>query len=357
MKLIGILFLTGVLTQAAALVGDAKAGAALFDSQKCNTCHSVRGQGGTSATDLATRTARGESPVEMAALMWNHAPQMFGAIEKAGITRPSLSPQQAADLFTFFFASRYFDQPGDAGRGRTLFVSKGCNECHNLTSSNPSGGKPVMHWQSVADPIELARQMWNHAPQMHEAMGQKKITPPQLSAREMNDLIVYLQNLPQTRNLPTEFAPASPETGEKLFQVKGCADCHQGANSLANKATFRTLADLAAAMWNHSSQMKQLQPELRPEEMKRLIGYAWSLQFSVTGGDAGRGQKVFSEKGCIGCHPQGAPPLPPRDPFTMVSALWTHGGKMQAMAGEKKIAWPHLETAQMADLLAYLAKK
>ena len=357
MKLAGIVLLAGATLSAATLTGDAKAGAALFESQKCITCHSISGKGGTAAPDLAKQTSRGYTPVDMAALMWNHAPEMFAAIEKAGIARPKLTPEQAADLFAFFYAARYFEQPGDAARGRKTFVSKNCSSCHNINSNSPEGAKPVMSWVTANDPIELVRQMWNHAPQMREAMKSKKITPPQLTAAEMNDIIVYLRNLPQAKNIPPEFAPASAETGATLFVAKGCADCHKGANALDKKATMRTIADFAASMWNHSEKMVQQQPALRPEEMTRLVGYVWSLQFSNTGGDKGRGQKVFTEKGCIGCHPQGAPPLPPQDPFTMVSALWTHGNKIQTALGEKKIPWPRMQGTQMADLLAYFATK
>jgi hypothetical protein len=34
--------------------------------------------------------------------MWNHAPVMWAAIEGAGIEKPKLSPESAADLFAFF---------------------------------------------------------------------------------------------------------------------------------------------------------------------------------------------------------------------------------------------------------------
>jgi len=346
-----------VVVSAAVIPGDAQAGASLFTSQKCVTCHSVQGKGGTTAPDLGKRTARGYSPVEMAALMWNHAPSMWSAMEKAGIEKPKLSPEQSADLFAYFFAARYFDTPGDAGRGRKLFVGKGCSECHNITGSNPQGGRPVMNWQSVADPIELARQMWNHAGQMREAMNKKKITPPQLTAPEMNDIIVYLQNLPQTKSLKPEFAPASAETGEMLFKVKGCVDCHKDTRAFAKKEPLRTMADFAAVMWNHSGKMVQLQPNLRPEEMKRLVGYLWAVQFADFGGDAARGKKVFTDKGCSGCHNQGFPLKAPVSPYNVVAALWSHGPTMQKQMATKKVTWPRFEGTQMADLLTFANPK
>jgi len=269
------------------------------------------------------------------------------------VEKPKLSVEQSADLFAYFFAARYFDTPGDAGRGRKLFVGKGCSDCHNITGANAEGGRPVMSWQSVADPIELARQMWNHAGPMHEAMSKKKLTPPQLTAVEMNDIIVYLQNLPQTKSLKPEFAPASAETGETLFKVKGCAECHKDVTAFAKKAPLRTMADFASVMWNHSAKMNQKQSDLRPEEMKRLVGYLWAVQFSETGGDMGRGKKVFTDKGCSGCHNQGFPLKAPVSPYNVVAALWAHGPDMQKQMATKKVAWPRFEGTQMADLLTF----
>ena len=47
---------------------------------------------------------------------------------------PELSEQQAADLFVYFFAARYFEQPGDAKRGQRVFLGKRCGECHGVGS-------------------------------------------------------------------------------------------------------------------------------------------------------------------------------------------------------------------------------
>jgi mono/diheme cytochrome c family protein len=358
MKRIFLALVAGaVVSQAAVLVGDSSRGAALFKSQNCETCHSVNGEGGKMAPDLGKRSSRGYSPSDLAALMWNHAPQMWSAMEKANLTKPKLDSQQSADLFAFFFAARYFEKKGDAGRGRQLFVSKGCAECHNITSTNGLGGTPVMKWASVTDPIELARQMWNHSPKMRDTMNAKGMKMPILTALEMNDISVYLQNLPQTKNLKPEFAPASPATGEVLFTAKGCIGCHVGDNSLAKKSSMRTAGEFAASMWNHSSRMKQ-QSELLPEEMRRLVGYIWALQFTNDDGLAARGQKVFESRGCATCHDKGqAPKLAMGDranSYEMISVLWGHGPSMQKQMASQGIKWPRFENTDMSDLLAYL---
>ncbi len=353
------LFVMVLLPLAAAVdvPGDAGNGAELFRTQKCIACHSVNGTGGSTAPDLGKRTARDLTPTQMAALLWNHGPAMWTAMDKAGIARPNVSSQQAADLFGYFYASRYFERPGDAGRGRKLFVDKSCAECHNITSSTPAGGKPVMQWASVANPIELARGMWNHAPRMSEAMSKAKKSWPSLTSQELTDMVVYLQNLPQTKNLKPAFSAASAETGAELFRLKGCVECHRGAQSLSRRAAPRTMTDFAAAMWNHAPRMLQSPPALRPEEMTRLVGYAWSQQFFDDIGDAARGKSIFNAK-CASCHQSagsGAPPIAGRiTAFDMASMTWRHGAAMAAAMKQKNLAWPRFERSDMADLLAHV---
>lgn len=66
-------------------VGDAQRGRALFRSCQCLVCHSVNGEGGRTAPDLAQAVPRGFSPYQLAALLWNHAPRMWDAFPSKGI--------------------------------------------------------------------------------------------------------------------------------------------------------------------------------------------------------------------------------------------------------------------------------
>ena len=341
--------------------GDAQRGAQVFKDQKCVLCHSVSGEGGKSAPDLGRRTGRAYTPNTMISLMWSHSPAMWSAMEKEGIKRPQLSEESAADLFAFFAAARYFDKPGDAGRGKALFVSKRCADCHNLTSSDAGGAKAVVNWQAIADPISLAQAMWNHSTEMSGAMARKQVSRPVLASQELTDILVYLQNLPQAKNLKAGFAPSSAETGKELFTLKGCAACHTGAKSLEDKVPNRSMVDLAAAMWNHGPKMKQTLPELRSEEMKRLVGYLWSIQYFEAKGDTKRGKAVFTKKLCASCHDDrasGAPDLASKagnfNGFSMVSSLWSHGGAMLSQMKTKKVGWQRFTSAEMGDLIAFL---
>src|SRR2546427_6282125 len=208
-------FITGVVAILSAVLaaplgaklmpGDSKRGTEVFRTQSCVMCHSIRGEGGKAGPDLGRVFGRGFTPLSMASTMWNHAPVMWEAMEKQGIRKPSLTEQQAADLFAYFHSVGFFERSGDAGRGKQVFLSKRCAECHGLSSPIAGGGPPVAAWGSLVAPIELVRQMWNHASPMQAMMATRKIHWPYLTAQELTDLLVYLQNLPATRGRAGEF--------------------------------------------------------------------------------------------------------------------------------------------------------
>lgn len=354
MKFAGMAFAVAVAGCAlAGPVGDAAAGQALLKSQQCLTCHRVGGEGGTRGPALSRMGGRTYTPAEMAGQMWNHAPAMWSAMEAAKIARPAITTQGAADLFAYFYMARFFETRGDAGRGRRLFKEKGCEGCHLALGPGPEMAK----WQSVGDPIELARQMWNHGAKMNAAMKERGGKTPQLSAQEMNDIAIYASGL--ARGQQSGFATASPETGEVLFKAKGCAGCHTGANAIPKRGSIMTTADLAASMWNHSAQMKQTSA-LRPEEMKRIVGYLWAKQFEQEGGDTQRGAKVWQAKGCQGCHGPAAPKRGHGEEgssYGMVAVLWRHGPAMLKEMKAKGVNWPVFAGTEMTDLIAYFRSK
>ncbi len=349
-----------ILAAATFIPGDARRGAMVFQSENCVNCHSVNGEGGKSAPDLARRVAREYTPAQMSALIWNHAPAMWTAIAGQGYRRPMLTEEQAADLFAYFYAARYMERPGDAARGKQVFETKRCAGCHGISSRVAGGGPPVAEWPSLDEPIALANAMWNHASEMRAAAQRKKVALPVLTSQELTDLLVYLQNLPQTRGRRADFSPASPETGEVLYKVKGCFHCHQGKLAL-DRFSGRTMTDFAAAMWDHAPKMGEKLPELNRQEMSRIVGYLWSIQFFGEKGDSGRGKRAFAAKGCNGCHGvsgSGAPNLSEAkgrySATYMMAAVWRHGPAMLARMNAEKKPWPRFTGSEMADVIAYL---
>jgi mono/diheme cytochrome c family protein len=340
--------------------GDSRRGEQLFQSEQCIQCHSVNGRGGTLAPDLARRIDRNYTPTVMASLMWNHAPQMWAAMKKQGITKAPMTPESAADLFAYFVSARYFERPGDAARGKRLFAGKRCADCHGIKKSPDEAAPPVASWESLADPVVLAQQMWNHGAQMKGEMAKRKIPRPELTAQDLADMLVYLQNLPETKHLGANFMFTPSDTGEKLFQSKGCAGCHIGKLSLETLLKNQTLTQIAADMWNHQPIMKNPPPALSQEEMRQLLSFVWARQYFQGEGNADRGKLVFAEKSCAACHndpssgaPQVAKGKGAYSAITMISALWEHGPRMLDLMNQRKTEWPRFTAQQMSDLIAY----
>jgi mono/diheme cytochrome c family protein len=364
-RLSGFLFVvaagcTGTCATRNLLPGDADRGKEVFHTESCDVCHSINGEGGKSAPDLGQGAERGFSPYVMTGLLWNHAPVMWAAMDKKGIARPELGEQQAADLFVYFFAARYFEQPGDARRGQRVFLEKRCGECHGIGSALREGIQPVAAWKSLADPIALAQQMWNHSGEMKPELDRKEIPYPRFSAQELTDVLVYLRST-QKAGQGGSFSPGSVESGEKLYVSKGCAGCHRGALALEARPTRYGLTEFAAAMWNHSFHAAQNPAPLSYEEMRRLVGYLVSTQFFEERGDLEKGKKVFASKHCGACHDDPSSGAPGRQTmagrmtsFDMAAALWKHGPAMLERMRLKKISWPRFSGTEMADLTAYL---
>ncbi|HEX3747732.1 MAG TPA: c-type cytochrome [Bryobacteraceae bacterium] len=349
---------TAALWAAGPIAGDAQRGEQLFQSERCVQCHSFQGKGGTVAPDLSKRIDRDYTPAVMASLMWNHAPAMWSAMKSEGIVKSQMTPEIAADLFAYFVSARFFDRPGDAGRGKQLFAGRHCADCHGLTAPIAGGGPAVVNWGSLVNPLALAEQMWNHGQAMRAAYAQKKFAWEPLTGQELSDVLVYLQNLPETRGLPRHFEFPPSQNGAELFQAKGCTGCHKGAMAMDKLLKNQTLTDIAAAMWNHQPEMKQPPITLSPGDMQQLIGYIWTQQYFTGAGSAERGSKVFAEKNCATCHndpASGAPKLgKDQSDITMVAALWEHGPRMLDLMKSKNIAWPRFTAREMDDLIAYL---
>jgi mono/diheme cytochrome c family protein len=346
---------------AAIIPGDAKRGEQLFESEQCIQCHRVKGKGGTLAPDLANRVDRDYTPSVMASLMWNHAPDMWAAMKRQGVQKGELTAQKAADLFAYFVSANYFEKPGDAARGKQAFTDRHCADCHGIASSPEGAAPPVAKWESLADPLILAQQMWNHGPKMRAEFSKRKLAWGKLTGQELTDMLVYLQNLPETRGLTKSASFAPVEPGEKLFASKGCTECHAGKRTLDILLKGQTLTEIAVDMWNHQPSMKNPPPTFEPEEMRQIISYIWAKQYFRSEGNAARGKTLFTTKSCAACHngsTTGAPALGKgKDAYgdiTMVAALWDHGPKMLEAMSARTIPWPRFSAREMSDLIAYL---
>ena len=361
MRTVVILLSLAIGFGAALPSADSQRGEEIFQIQGCVRCHSVQGRGTSAiAPDLGRILDRNFTPALLASTMWNHAPTMWSTMRQQGAKLPGLSEQDAADLFAFFYSARYFDRPGDAGRGKRAFAARRCADCHGITEAKIAAAPPVSRWQALQNPVALAESMWNHSGPMRAEMARQNIPWQRLSTQELADILVYLRNLKELRGRPARFQMAGSQTGEALFESKGCVNCHKGELDLKNRLRGRTLTDIAVAMWNHSPQMSAQAITFEPGEMLQLLSYIWADQYFEDRGNPQAGRKVFSGKACTTCHSSsgGAPDLSGKSgqfsSVSMVSSLWRHGPTMFEKTKQMGIPWPRLTDKQMSDLIAYL---
>jgi mono/diheme cytochrome c family protein len=351
-----------VTALSAAVVGaDSNRGAQLFTSQGCSECHALNGAGGTVGPDLGRLADFGFTPATLAATMWNHAPTMWNAFRERNLKPTALDEQQAADLFAFFYSLRFFEEPGDASRGKALFTARKCAECHGITDSKLQGAPPVRDWKATANPLELVETALNHSVGMQAQLTRSKIKLQPLSGQNLADLLVFVRHATSRPAPGGVYRITSEEQGKMLFDSKGCAACHNSPTFFSNGLRGKTLTDLAADMWNHGLDKNLGNTTFEPTQMQEIAGYVWTQRSRANDGSPGHGERVFAAKKCAVCHDDpssGAPALAAAgQSFSgagMVSALTRHGPTMLDRMREKNLAWPRFSGNEMSDLIAYL---
>lgn len=359
------------------VAGDPHRGSELFEREGCHDCHSMNGRGGQVGPDLSLPAAT-QTPDDLVAEMWNHAPAMWERMEAQGVTPPQLDAKDVADLFAFLYVSRYTDPQGDAEKGRKLFADRGCVRCHNPSAPGTRIG-PDLSTTGADTPLAWAQTMWNHAPAMEARMKSMGLKWPQFSGPEMNDLLAYVRSISSGPRSEYQLLAADPEHGAAVFREKGCGTCHglggehrgPGPNLGLGATTGATLVQFAGEIWNHSPAMwREMQtrgtqrPAFQGNEMADLVAFLFSIRYFEAAGSAERGQAIFAARGCSRCHGGDAtgtdiaPALrrPERsyNSITLGTAVWEHGPKMYKQAKQSGVAWPKLETADVADLIAFL---
>ena len=271
--------------------GDAKRGETLFRAKSCAACHSVGGQGGTQAPPLDSLKGA-NSPVIVAAAMWNHAPAMNEAFRQQRVARPTLAGAELLDIIAYVVATaRDGGQetrqvvPGTPDRGRVLFAEKRCASCHAVGGVGPRIGPDLGRPGHHISLTTFGARMWNHAPAMLAKMKEQQIEPAPVSGQEMADILAYLFTA-------RYFEPnGSARRGATLVQSKGCLACHSvagkgaaGGVDFARSGVVGTPAALTAALWNHGRAMEAeaqkrriTLPELRGTELADISAYLASL--------------------------------------------------------------------------------
>jgi mono/diheme cytochrome c family protein len=281
--LIGFLYTLNYFDRA----GNVEIGRRLFTEKKCVVCHQVGGTGGVVGPNL-DGLARFDSPIFVAAAMWNHGPAMAEAMRARKIERPTFRNSELLDLIAYLRSAApapaegpLYVLPGRADEGRRLFLDKRCVLCHSVGGVGGQAGPDLAERGLPRSLTQFAAAMWNKAPKMMEAMKARGIAVPQLRAEEMADLVAYLYSVRYF------VEPGNPAKGRQLVQDKGCLGCHalagaggRVASDLARVKGLDSPATIISALWNHSFIMEHRAkrrkvpwPRLRPEEMADLVAF------------------------------------------------------------------------------------
>lgn len=271
--------------------GRPSAGRKLFTEKRCVACHSVGGEGGSVGPVLSSFKTY-ESPIAMAAALWNHGPRMSEVMKAQGIPRPTFKGSELRDLIAYLNAVSPRSPrgpltvlPGRSLQGYRLFVEKRCAGCH-VPGDKPADAPPDLAEREAQRSLtDFAAAMWNKAPLMTPAMQSKIGTIPTLSPEEMSDIVAYLYSLRYFKQA------GDPRRGVILAANKGCFDCHalfgergKTASDLAAVSGIDTPAGVLAGLWKHAiiddpRPLKERRwPTLRGEDMADLVAYLRTLK-------------------------------------------------------------------------------
>jgi len=376
-----VILLIASLAFAQLLPEDPAKGARLFTSKGCVRCHALKGEGGKIGPDFG-RVDLGDSQLDLAAKLWNHIPSMIIGMERAKILKPNITSEEFTEISAYLYFLKFFDEPGNPTRGRSVFNEKGCNICHPLTGKGKGGVRGLDEFPQNLSPVFLSQVIWNHGPDMIAEMVKLGMKWPEFKGTEMMDLLEYIKTNAKGGSKEVAFiTPGNPKEGKQVFASKGCIKCHairgEGGKEGEDlgkraKAFYKSLTQIASSMWNKGptvlAKMSQTQtgiPKFTPKEMADLIAYLYFLHFTDGPGNSTNGKKVFSELGCSKCHGldgkrgelmnidlskyQKAP-----NPIEIVTGIWNHSREIEKAMREKGIPWPRFKKGEMADLIEFL---
>ncbi len=349
-------------------------GRLVFEEKGCIECHSLSGYGGEVGPDLMKRQYFG-SFSDMAAIIWNHIPQMNRMFRKLHRERPYINNKEMNSLVSFLYYLHYLGQPGSLSKGKALLNKKGCLNCHSV---NGKGGDAAPDFAGIefnASPVFMVQTMWNHFPGMSQEFsvaGKNLIT---LTGKDVVNIASYIQAVsPKTVN--TRMTPGNPNKGEKIFKQKGCIKCHSVDGektkklgpSLKKLKLHSSVAEIGATMWNHAESMRHLMgkkkmdwPLFKGAEMADLISYLYFLDFQDEPGDAFKGKSAFEEKRCANCHssddgvgPNLSKGLKLKSPVQMITKMWNHSAGMEDQILTYNEYWPKLSSEDIRNIYTFL---
>lgn len=348
-------------------------GRTLFVDKLCNQCHSIWGHGGALGPEIV-RIVAGKPLPQLAGEFWNHTPRMIDEMIGKGYSWPTLDREEMADLLSYLYYLRLFDDPGDPARGAATMARLRCDSCHSVGGRGGSVGGSLDDFAAFTSPVPLAQAMWNAGPAMQRTQVGRGTPIPRFTGSEVADIQAYIRDRgrrPSDDRVRLLHLP-DPVAGERVFTAKSCAACHAtrkaGAPDLAEAALNLTVAEISGILWNHSYAMQDRMraagipfPRFREHELADLVSYLHLLGYRGRAGDAIRGAVVFRERGCAACHEDQKVEAPDltgstsgADAVALSAAMWNHAPEMYRAMAEHDVPWPQFEAGDVEDLVAYL---
>jgi mono/diheme cytochrome c family protein len=117
---------------------------------------------------------------------------------------------------------------GDAARGRTLFVSKGCVVCHAINEVGGTSAPPLdpEFAPGEVDPLDFVARMWRGAEPMIFMQQQELGVQIDFTGQELADIIAFVRDPSERRKFSEQtLAQGDPEAGRDIVR-SWCTACH-----------------------------------------------------------------------------------------------------------------------------------
>lgn len=261
--------------------------------------------------------------------------------------------------------------PENPVQGFRLFYKKGCMECHAIGGYGGTAAQDLARIVSKKNFYGIAQIIWNHVPKMREKYQEEKIQWPRISAEEMSRLMPFLYFL----NFIDK--PGDPEEGEKVLFREKCVNCHRvgkvgivKVKSLDEFKQYRSPVFFVTRFWNSGKEPGELMRtqglelfEFRENDLVDIIAYIKrsgleeieEKDFYLPPPNPRNGERLFSEKGCVKCHPR---PGTPREAFggAIIGSFTRIAGRMlnHAMWSGPNRPAMLLTPEEMSDLVSYV---
>lgn len=171
-----------------AFLGDPVTGKRLVKEKGCLDCHAIKGSDGNVGPDLSV-IEHTHTNIRMAAILWNHAPQVAKALQEKGAKWPTFKGDEMAHLVSYLHSLEVL---GNAQEGKKAFEQKQCTKCHSVAGEGATIA-PDLSKGHPHPPAELVGVMWNHALTMQAMMEAMNIPWPVFAEGEMADLLAYIE--------------------------------------------------------------------------------------------------------------------------------------------------------------------